>query len=383
MTNYPELIYWLALTHASSLKLNLVKPIIQQWCFVERRPLAELFELSPLEWSTRFGLPDEDAERAVRTRDKLPQQAAVVDQWRSQKIEPLIRTDPRYPRRLVHTLPAAKQPLILWVRGALKLLHEPGVAVLGSQNPDAATGKLLDELLRTLLAENIGLVSGYGRGLDRVTFETMMTIAKGWSVTVLPMGLNAFAKSTSKLEEAVASGKVVLVSPFAPDIPFQDKLAEARNLLIDHLALALLIPQADEDNAGDTKERAAAALSRGLPVFVGLTDTAGNRNLIDQGALLLTDPGEVVEMVQQAMIDDVLLDEEEIPSAEATPAAPIPPSSAPAWLDSHDDFALHGEEAEPIDSDEALEILSLGGNVPEILRQRLQKPDKDKKAKGE
>lgn len=377
MANYPELIYWLALINASSLKLNLVKPIIQQWCFVERRSLAELFDMSPLEWSTRFGLSDEDAERAGRTRDKLPQQAAAVDQWRLQKIEPLIRTDPRYPRRLVHTLPAAKQPLILWAHGALNLLHEPGVAVLGSQNPDAATGKLLDELLRTLLAENIGLVSGYGRGLDRATFETMLTIDKGWSVTVLPMGLNAFAKSTSKLEAAVTGGKVVLVSPFAPDTPFQDKLAEARNLLIDHLALALLIPQADED----TKERAVTALERGLPVFVGLTDTTGNRDLIDQGALLLTDPGEVVEMVQQAMIDDVLFDEEETPPAVAAPAAPLPQPPTPALLDSHDDFALHGEEIEPIDSDEALEILSLGGNVPEILRQRLQKPDQDKKEK--
>src|SRR5512139_2528869 len=101
MTNYPELIYWLALINASNLKLNLVKPIIQQWCFVEERSLVELFEMSPLEWSTRFGLADEDAERAVRTRDKLSQQAAIVDQWRSQKIEPLIRTDPRYPKRLV------------------------------------------------------------------------------------------------------------------------------------------------------------------------------------------------------------------------------------------------------------------------------------------
>lgn len=379
MANYPELIYWLALINASSLKLNLVKPIIQQWCFVEQRPLAELFDMSALEWSTRFGLSDEDAERATRTRDKLSQQAAAVDQWRSQKIEPLIRTDPRYPRRLVHALPAAKQPLILWARGALNLLNEAGVAVLGSQNPDAATGQLLDELLRTLLAENIGLVSGYGRGLDRATFETMLTIDKGWAVTVLPMGLNAFAKSTSKLEAAVAGGKVVLVSPFAPDTPFQDKLAEARNLLIDHMALALLIPQADDD----TKERAVAALGRGLPVFVGLTDTAGNRGLIDQGALLLTDPGEVVEMVQQAMIDDVLLDEEETLPPVAAPAASTPQPPAPALLDAPDDFALHGEEAEPIDSDEALEILSLGGNVPEILRQRLQKPDQVKKANDE
>ncbi len=377
MADYSELIYWLALINESNLKLNLVKPIIQQWCLVEQRPLAELFDMSSLEWSTRFGLSDEDAERVANTRSKLSRQATVVAQWRSQNIEPLIRTDPRYPKRLSHTLPPAKQPLILWARGAINLLNEPGVAVLGSQTPAAPTTQLMDELMRTLVAENIGLISGYGRGLDRATFETVLTVESGWAVTVLPLGLSAFAKSTSKLETAVAARKIVLLSPFAPDTPFQEKLAEARNLLIDHLALALLIPQADEDS----QERAIEALGRGLPVFVGLTDTTGNRALIDQGALLLTDPGEVIEMVQQAMIDDVLLDEETLPVVTA-PVAPLPQPASLARSDSEDNFALHVEEVEPIDSDEALEILSLGGNVPEILRQRLQKSGKGKKAKG-
>ena len=88
-------------------KINLVKPIIQQWCFSERRSLTELFDLSPWEWSTRFGLSDDEANRAVAARNKLPKQATIVAQWRAQNIEPLIRTDPRYPRRLIHILPPA------------------------------------------------------------------------------------------------------------------------------------------------------------------------------------------------------------------------------------------------------------------------------------
>jgi predicted Rossmann fold nucleotide-binding protein DprA/Smf involved in DNA uptake len=259
----------------------------------------------------------------------------------------------------------------LWVRGALNLLVEPGVAVLGSQTPDEATTKLIGDLTRTLAAEAINLVSGYGRGLDRATFEAMLAANSGQAAVVLPMGISAFMKSTSKLEEAVAQARIVLVSPFAPDTPFQEKLAEARNLLIDHLALALLIPHADDDS----QARGSAALERGLPVFVGLTDTAGNRALIDQGAYLLTDAGEVVEMVQQALIDTAFV-EEDIPSKSTSPVVPAPPASAATAAASPDnDYKLSVEEVEPIDSDEALEILSLGGNVPEILRQRLKKED--------
>jgi predicted Rossmann fold nucleotide-binding protein DprA/Smf involved in DNA uptake len=381
MHDYPELIYWLALINESHLKLNLVKPIIQQWCFAERRSLTELFDLSPWEWSTRFGLADDEANRAVAARDKLPKQAAVVTQWRAQNIEPLIRTDSRYPRRLIHTLPAAKQPLILWARGALNLLNEPGIAVLGSQAPDESTAELIDELMRTLVSEEIGLISGYGRGLDRATFEAMLATQGGRAVTVLPLGLSAFAKSTSKLEEAVASQRIVLVSPFTPDTPFQEKLAEARSLIIDNLALALLSPHTDDD----AQARASAALERGLPVFVGLTDTAGNRALIDQGALLLTDAGEVIEMVQQAIIDTALLEEDEAP-VEPASVAPVTPSLSATSAEAGDAYTLPVEEVEPIDSDEALEILSLGGNVPEILRKRLKKSDggdKSEKKRGE
>lgn len=374
MANHPELLYWLTLINESRLKLNLIKPIVQQWCYSEQRTLAALFDLSPWEWSTRFGLSDDEANRAVAALDKLPKQAALVESWRAQQIEPLIRTDPRYPKRLSGVLPAAKQPLILWVRGTLGLLNEPGVAVLGSQTPDEATTKLVREVMRTLITEEIGLISGYGRGLDRTTFETILALEGGHAITVLPMGLSAFAKSISKLDEAIAAGRIVLVSPFTPDTPFQEKLAEARNLLIDHLALALLIPQPDEDS----QERANAALARGLPVFAGLTDTAGNRALIDQGALLLTDPGEVVEMVQQAIIDTVFSGDE-ILLPEAVPAAPVPVPTAAASTNPTEDYSLRVEDMEPIDTDEALEILSLGGNVPEILRKRLKKEGQDSK----
>jgi len=380
MSDYPELIYWLALINESGLKLSLVKPIIQRWCVAEQRPLAELFELSPLEWETTFGVSDQEAERAIATRRKLAQQAAALKQWQAAGIEPITFLDARYPGRLAHTLPPARQPLILWAQGALNILNQPGVTMLGSQTPSDDSLEFIQELMTALAAEEVGLVSGYGRGLDRATFELMLAIENGRAVVVLPMGLSAFAKTTSKLTEAASAGQIALLSPFAPDTAFDEKLAEARNVLIDHLALALLIPDADEAS----QERGSAALDRGMPVFVSVTDTAGNRALIDRGALLLTDAGEVIELVQQAVIDAAFFDEpadlpEQAPdqmaiAAEAgAPLVAIPTIS----LQSDEDYALRSEDAEPIDSDEALDILSSGGEIPAILRQRLEQNDDD------
>jgi predicted Rossmann fold nucleotide-binding protein DprA/Smf involved in DNA uptake len=369
MANYPEAVYWLTLINESGLKLNLIKPIIQRWSIMEGRPLADLFGLSALEWSTNFGLSDEEATQAVAAQEKLAQQAATLAGWQGQGLELLTRTDRRYPKRLTHTLSPVAQPLLLWVKGNVALLNQPTVVMLGKEAPDAATSEFLDELMQALVGEDIGLVSGYGRGLDRTTFETMLNTTDGRAVVMLPMGLSAFAKTTSKLEAAVASGQIALVSPFAPDTPYQERLAEARTLLIDHLALAILILETNEEAQG----RAEEALNRGQPVFVSLTDTASNRELINQGALLLTDAGEVVEMVQQAIIDAALLESDDNDEViDPVGAAPIGAVRPIIERDANDDYSLRAEEIEPIDSEEALEILSLGGEIPELLRKRLQ-----------
>jgi predicted Rossmann fold nucleotide-binding protein DprA/Smf involved in DNA uptake len=377
VANYSEVIYWLALVNESGLKLNLIKPLIQNWCLDQKRPLSRLFELSALELAATFGLPERDAERILKSGHKLADQAKTVAEWQAQGIEVIIRTDPRYPRRLVHSLPLVKQPLFLWTQGAAQLFNQPGVTMLGRREPSEAIAAFVQELMQTLEAEEIGLISGYDRGLDRVTFDMMLATEQGYTTAILPLGLSAFAKTTSRLTHAVATGRTLLVSPFSPETPFNEKLAEARNLLIDHLTLALLIPESDEES----QVRATAALERGLPVFVK-ANTPENRALLEQGALLLTDPGEVLDWVQQAMIDAAIQDEEDEetpPLPELAPAPPVVTAPAPAVeLDPSEDYALRSEEAPLLDSDEAMEVLSLGGEIPEVLRKRLEKLKKKK-----
>ena len=220
--------------------------------------------------------------------------------------------------------------------------------------------------MSALESAEIGLISGYGRGLDRVTFDMMMDTEDGYTVAILPIGLQTMAKATSKLEKAVQTGRTLLVSPFSPETAYQERLAEARNLLIDHLTLALLIPESDETS----QDRAMAALDQALPVFVK-ANTAGNRELLDRGALLLTDPGEVIDWVQQAVLDAAMQDDED--EDEDIPAAPLSATDPTEQSVPHDDYALRGEEVPPLDSEEAIEILSLGGEIPDILRKRLRK----------
>jgi predicted Rossmann fold nucleotide-binding protein DprA/Smf involved in DNA uptake len=373
MSTNNEIIYWLALINDSGLRLNLIKPVIQRWCLTERRSLSELVDLSPLELTTTFGLSDDQAERLIRSTARLEVWAGQLEQWLKQGIEPILRTDPRFPKRLVYYLLPVHQPLLLWIRGADFLLNQAGVTLLGQQDPEASTSDFIKTLMLALEHEEVGLISGYGRGLDRSSFEAMLKTPSGYTTAVLPMGLNAFADTTSRLDAAIEAKRTLLISPFNPDTPYQERLAEARNLLIDHLTMALLIPESDETS----QDRAMAALERGLPVFVK-ADTANNRSLIERGALLLTDPGEVIDWVQQAIIDAAMRAEEEAEEAvKNEAAAPLTMTAPTEAATSHDDFALHSDDVALLGSTEALEILSLGGEVPEVLRERLKKKLKE------
>jgi predicted Rossmann fold nucleotide-binding protein DprA/Smf involved in DNA uptake len=375
-----EAAYWLALVNQSGLKLSQVKPIAQQWQLMEGKSIVELFNLSAAEASVRFALTEAEAQGMLKAAETHAAQLALLEKWQSQGIELLTLSHPHYPLRLVYSLPPKHQPVLLWARGNPQILSEPTITVLGNPEPNDEVVEFINKLSTLLVEENIVVVSGYGKGLDRFAFEAMLAEDQGHAVAVLPMGLSAFARLTTKLDPAVAADQAVLLSPFAPEMDYKDSLAEARNLLVDSLALALLVPEAEESFL----PRVQAALDRGLPVLVGMKDSPENRALISRGAFLMTDPGEVVEMVQQAIIDDAMQAQlAQTPAAETRPVGQ--PTAGSALLGDDDDYTLPTEALEPLEAQDALEIFSSMGTVPGSLRDRLmaiereQQESKDKK----
>ena len=362
-----EAAYWLAFVNASGLKLSVLKPVAQKWYLMEGRSIAQLFNLSAAELAFRFNLPETDAERILKAADSYPQQLALLEQWQAQDIQLVPLSHSHYPTRLIYTLPPIQQPLLLWAKGKTELLAEPTITILGNSTPQPEAVQYIQALTEILVAENIGVVSGYGKGLDRIAFESILNTENGRAVAILPMGLNAFSQLTDKLNAPVADGRAVLLSPYPPDTPYKETLAEARNTLVDSLAMALLVPQTDQT----AQPRALAALNRGMPVLAGNTDSPENRALIAAGAFLMTDPDEVVEMVQQAIIDHAM--QAQIARQPAREEAPPPP---PAKSSHDEDYALSADPLDPLAADEALNILSAAGKVPNSLRTKLMALEK-------
>lgn len=352
--------YWLALIYGSGLRLNVIKPIVQQWYLMEGRSVVDLFNLSVAELSLHFNIAEPEAKKILLAAKTHTRYMKQLDGWEKQGITVLPLSHPQYPTRLLNTLPPQRQPLLLWGKGNLDLLNKPMITVLGNGDADEMHLETMQTMVTELAKENIGVVSGYGKGLDRRAFETVLEMDEGQAIAILPLGITEFEKLTGKLSPHLTDGKTVLLSPFKPEAAYKEAFTAARNLLVDSLAMVLLVPEVDET----IKLRAFAAMERGMPVLVGVTDTPENRELVAAGAFLMTDTDEVVELVQQAVIDDALQSQ----VAQKPAAAPLPPKK---MLNETDDYTLHSEVADPLPPAETIEILSAGGNVPSSLREKL------------
>jgi len=365
-----EAAYWLAFLQAGGLPLKTLKPVAQRWVLMEGKSIVDLFNLSAAELSVHFDVGLSVAEGILRAADTFSQQLQRIEAWQKEGITVVPLSHPQYPVRLGYTLPPIQQPLVLWAKGNLSLLTEPTVTILGKTDPTPGAEDFVKALTPILVDENIGLASSYDKGLDRYAFETMLQTATGFGIAVLPMGIAAFCRTTHRLDGSLSDGRAALLSPFAPESPFSRAAADARNILVDSLAMVLLLPE--ETRAA--LPRAQAAISRGMPVLVDKTDTPENRELITAGAFLLTDYNEVIDMVQQAIIDGAMQWQ-----VAQKPAAPTPEAPAPHLSDEADNYALGQEIVEPLPATDALDILDAGGAVPNSLRARLMALEEESK----
>ncbi len=138
----------------------------------------------------------------------------------------------------------------------------------------------------------IGLpvVSGGARGVDSIAMASGLE-AGGIVVGILADSL--LRKSVSRdARDALADGRLVLVSPYHPEAGFNVGNAMGRNKLIYAMADYGLVVSA-EHNKGGTWEGAIEELKREprRPVFVRISGKvpSGNRKLLELGAVAFPD----------------------------------------------------------------------------------------------
>jgi len=208
---------------------------------------------------------------------------------------PLFTIEPGYPALLARI---DAPPPMLYVKGRLELLNRPAVAIVGSRQCSAAGTELARRFGHDLGKAGLVVVSGLARGIDRAAHEA--SLASG-TIAVLAGGIDwIYPREHADLQRTI-SEQGCLVTDRPPGFNPREKDFPRRNRFIAGLAYGVIIIEAALRSGTLTTARYANDLGREVFALPGhpLDPRAeGTNRLLKQGATLVTEPGEVIEVLQ-------------------------------------------------------------------------------------
>ena len=238
------------------------------------------------------GLGEDMAARVVGLLSRAVAMAFELDRLDQSGIATLTPFDEGYPQRLQARL-GSKGPAILHAAGALELLGQPGVGVVGSRDVSKEGAAVAEALGRQAASLGVPLISGAARGVDQLAMKA--AFEAGGTVVGVPAHSLVRTLRSPGVRRAVHDGRTVMCSPYVPDSPFTVGKAMGRNKLIYALSVVTVAVAAD-NGSGGTWSGATEAL-RGdycrVAVWRGSGEGPGNEPLERRGALPLADTADL------------------------------------------------------------------------------------------
>jgi DNA processing protein len=194
--------------------------------------------------------------------------------------------DPDYPRPLKQIY---DPPLLLYVRGDVKVLSQPGIAVVGTRHPTPYGSGMAERLAIDLVAHGLAIFSGMARGVDTAAHRGAIA-AKGKTVAVFGTGVDVlYPKENSRLAEQILALGGALISEFPLGTFAAPQNFPIRNRIISGMSIGVLVVEAAEYSG--TRITARCALEQNRDVFavpgnVMNKNSWGPNTLIKQGAKL-------------------------------------------------------------------------------------------------
>ncbi len=273
------------------------------------------------------------AERILRAQKTTPEQ--IADQLLQKDIHFVSMEDPAYPSRL-HDIP--DKPYALYYKGRLPENDHPSVAIVGTRDCSMYGQEEAAYFARKLAMRSVRIISGMARGIDGIAgmaaAKTLMdrngrmsseeSAAVASSYAVLGCGVDiCYPKQNRELYEILCERGGV-ISESVPGTEPKAGLFPQRNRIISGLADSILVIEARERSG--TFITVDQALEQGktvyaLPGRVSDPLSAGCNALLRQGAVIATDPEDILEdiygfptprKVSSTEMEDVLAKEEQL-----------------------------------------------------------------------
>ncbi|MGH7869344.1 MAG: DNA-processing protein DprA, partial [Candidatus Dormibacteraceae bacterium] len=227
--------YWLALTWVDGLGLRGTHKVLARFgtpqaiyaapltelecCGIQSRAAQQIFAQAGLK----------EAEKEIAESEKA---ACRVVCFPEDEYPPLLRE-------------IADPPLALYVKGDVKALSSPAIAMVGTRRPTAYGSSVAHRLAADLASRQAVIVSGLARGIDSAAHRGALE-AKGRTLAVLGSGIDVtYPRENKRLaERVVESGALITEFPMGT-APIPENFP-IRNRIISGLSLGVVIVEAAE-----------------------------------------------------------------------------------------------------------------------------------------
>ncbi len=272
--------YWLALALTPGLGPTRIKKLIEHFGTAERVFHASLTELEAM------GMRAVSAQSIATGKSvELAQQECVKAAEAGARIISL--SDPEYPSRLKEIY---DPPVILFVKGSVEVLAQPGIAMVGTRHPTPYGSGMAERLSTDLAARGLVIISGLARGIDTASHRGAVA-AKGKTVAVLGTGIDVmYPRENTRLTEQIIALGGALITEFPVGTSPAPQNFPIRNRIISGMSAGVLVVEAAEYSGTRITSRLALEQNRdvyAVPGNVTNKNSWGPNTLIKQGAKLV------------------------------------------------------------------------------------------------
>jgi DNA processing protein len=272
--------YWLALALTPGLGPTRIKKLIDHYGTAERVFHASLTELE----ATGMRAVSAQSIATGKSLELAEQECAKAAEAGARVIS---LSDSEYPARLKEIY---DPPVILFVKGSVEVLAQPGIAMVGTRHPTPYGSGMAERLSTDLAARGLVIISGLARGIDTASHRGAIVV-KGKTIAVLGTGIDVmYPKENTRLAEQIVALGGALISEFPVGTHPAPQNFPIRNRIISGMSVGVLVVEAAEYSGTRITSRCALEQNRdvyAVPGNVTNKNSWGPNTLIKQGAKLV------------------------------------------------------------------------------------------------
>jgi DNA processing protein len=243
------------------------------------------------------GIGSEVADQ-ISSWESIVDLAAELERVREFGATVITPDSPSYPKPLreIHA-----PPIVLYIWGELTERDHHAIAIIGARRTTHYGTESAKKLAYQIAYAGLTVISGLARGIDTAAHQGALA-AKGRTIAVIGSGLSRlYPPENRALAEKICNANGAIVSEFSMEIEPDRQTFPMRNRIISGWSHGILVIEAGLNSGALIS--AAQALEQGRSVYavpghINAPSAMGSNRLIQQGAKLVMDAGDILDDLQ-------------------------------------------------------------------------------------